>query len=134
MHGAAKHDIATVYLIEDDVLLKWAEDNDESPFAKPGMNQSGIGAKQRMLTDQLAGSFNRFEITFRNIPIRVCCIPFKLTFHVRDKIFGLADAHGLADFTLARTRSRMLLKSAFVSGVVGLSAASNSHASSSGVA
>src|ERR1035437_8694842 len=95
------------------------------------MGKSGARPELRMLAEQLAGGFDGVEIAFGDFPVGVDRIPLKLAFHVRDEIAGLVDAH--ATEILARTRSRMAVKSALVSGVTGLSAASISHASNSGV-
>ena len=91
------------------------------------MGKSGARTKLRMSGKQLADGFDGGKIAFGDFPVGVDRIPLKLAFHVRDKIAGLARAH--AAEILARTRSRMAAKSAFVSGVVGLSAASSSHLS-----
>jgi hypothetical protein len=72
-----------------------------------------------MLSEQLTGGFDGGEIAFGNFPVCVDGIPFKLAFYVRDEIAGLVRAH--------------VAESDFVSGVVGLSAASSSHVSSLGV-
>src|SRR5665647_1320363 len=131
MHGAVQQNVITVGFVKEDVLLKWAKDDDEPPAAQTGMRKSRDRAKQRMLHEQLADGFDGGEVAVGDFPVCVDRIPFKLAFHVRDEIVGLARAHASA--VLARTRSRMAAKSDFVSGVVGLSAASSSHASSSGV-
>ena len=57
----------------------------------------------------------------------------ELPLNISREIVRLADAHAAGVFARARTRARMASKSFFVSGVVGLSAASSSQASNSGV-
>ena len=67
-----------------------------------------------MPTEQLAGGLNSSKIAFGYFPASVNGMPLELLLYVRDKIFGLVDAH--AAEILARTRSRMAAKSVFVSG------------------
>ena len=131
VHGSTQQNVIIFRFIKEDVFLKRTKYNDESPVAQARMRKPGDRAKQRMFSEQLTGGFDGGEKAFGNVPVGVDRIPFKLAFHVRDEIAGLARAH--AAEILARTRSRMAAKSDLVSGVVGLSAASSSHVSSSGV-
>lgn len=74
-----------------------------------------------------------YKVVYGHLPTRVGCVPLELSLNIRGEIVRLADAHDARDFTRARTRARMASKSFFVSGVVGLSAASSSQVSNSGV-
>src|SRR5208282_102831 len=89
--------------------------------------------KFRVQFEQTAGRLHGVEVMFGNFPAGIDRIPFKLALHVRDEVAGLARAHAAEDLRRDRPRSRMPLKSDLVSGVTDLSAASSSHASSSGV-
>src|SRR5580658_7842824 len=85
---------------------------------------------QWMSFKQFTGSFDSLKIAIGNFPICVYKIPLELLFHVRNKCFGLANAHAVEDLW---ARWRMAAKSALVSGLAGLSAASSNHDSNSGV-
>jgi len=121
------------HFIEKDVLFERAKDNEESPASQTWINEASVRSELRVLSDQLAGRFDGIKVAVCDIPPRLGNVPFKLALDVRDKIVGLANVHDVADFVRARTRSRMQSKSSRVRGVVGLSAASDSHTSNSGV-
>ena len=87
----------------------------------------------RVLFQKSNGGFDSRDVEFRYFPSGIDGVPLKLPFHVRDEIVGLEHAHVAEDFKRDRTRSRMPSKSFAVSGVTGLSAASSSQASNSGV-
>src|SRR5438034_10987416 len=97
------------------------------------MNEAAARPKLRVPAEELTGGFHRGEVVFRHIPTRVDCISLELPLHVRKESVRFADVHDAVDWMRARTRSRIMSKSAPVSGVAGWSAASNSQASNSGV-
>ena len=115
------------------MLLEWRGDDEESPIAKLRMGEAALRSKLRMLSEKLTGRFHGGEITFRHIPTGIDGIPLELLLSVRSEVVQLADVQAAEDFVRVRTRARMALKSALVSGVVGWSAASNNQASNSGV-
>src|SRR6266567_1584488 len=97
------------------------------------MNEAAARPKLRVLAEEFTGGFHCGEVIFRHIPTRVDCIRLELPLHVGKECVRFADAHDGVDWVRARTRSRMVSKSAPVSGVAGCSAASNNQASNSGV-
>src|ERR1051325_5929583 len=131
MHRTTHHNVRALDLVEQDMLLKWAEDHHEPPFLQARILEAAHRANQGMPFKQTTRGFDRVEVTVSDVPARVERVPLELMFQVRDEVVGLDRAHGVED--LARARSRTASKSALVSGVTGLSADSNNHASNSGV-
>jgi hypothetical protein len=114
------------------VLFEWTEDDKETPFAKARMNETRTRTNLRMLTEESTRRLDGLKISFGYIRVRLFYVPLELPLNVCNEIVRLADAHDLIDAVRAPTRRRMESKSSRVSGVDGLSAASNSQASNSG--
>jgi hypothetical protein len=132
VHGAAHQDVVTLDFVEEYVLLEWAEDDKEAPPAQTRMSKAGAWSKLRMFCEEFAGGLDSFQVAICYFPTCLDQIPLELMLDIDDKEARFADTHERFDVR-ARTRLRISLKSLFVSGVVGLSAASSSQASTSGV-
>ena len=63
VHGAAQQNVITVCFVKEDVLLKWAKNDDEQPVAQTRMRKSGNRPKQRMLSEQLTAARWRSAIS-----------------------------------------------------------------------
>ena len=114
--------------------MKRTQYDKEAPRRKARIGQPRHWPKHRLAFDERAGGGNSREVALCDLPSRIFRLPLILQFRIRDEISRLADAHAAGPSSRARTRWRMASKSAGINGVAGLSAASRSHASSSGVA
>jgi hypothetical protein len=94
VHCAAHDHIIARHFVEEDVLFERAENNEESPVAKPRVIEAAARPKQRMLSEKLAGGLHGSKIMLGHIPACLRRIPLKLLLNVRDEIAGLEDAHG----------------------------------------
>lgn len=130
MHSATHNYFTGDNFIEQNVLFEGTEHNEETPVPEACMSEIATRPQLRMLSEEVAGGFDCVKIPFGYFPTGINHLPFKLPLDIGDEIVRLADGHGMR----SRTRWRMASKSSCFRSVVGLSAASRSHASNSGVA
>ena len=133
MQCPTQHHIVTDHFVKQDVLLERTRDHEKPPVLQARVSETTSRSKLRVLFKKAGGGFDCGGVVFCHFPSGVDGLPLELPLHVRDKIVGLENAHAAADFRRDRTRSRMPSKSLAVNGVTGLSAASSSQASNSGV-
>ena len=133
MHGPALYDFPRANFVKEDVLPKRAEDEKKAPVAQARVSKAGERSKSWLHPEELTSCLDGVEIIISHIPVRIGDIPIVLLFNVGDEVIRFADVHEAVDLRRARARRRIATKSRAVSGVKGLSAASNNHASRSGV-
>ena len=133
MHGSTHHDFAGADFVKKDVFFKRAKNKKKAPVAQARVSKAAARPKSGMPPQKLAGGLHGVKIMIGQLPASIGDIPIELPFNVGDEIVRFADVHVVAHLTRARARSRMPVKSAAVSGVAGLSAASSNQASRSDV-
>lgn len=99
--------------------MKWSEHDDEPPIDQALMDESGRWTDQWILIEQAAGGFDRLQVAFGDVQVRLDRVPLILAFHVRNEGVGLLNAHAPDVSTRARTRLRISAKSLLVNGVTG---------------
>jgi hypothetical protein len=95
VHRTAHDYIVLNDFVKENMLVKGAENQKETPVSQSWMKGADARAKLRMLFKKSQGGFNRIEITFRNFQICFKSIPLKLLLNIGDKFVRPADVHKL---------------------------------------
>ena len=93
VHGPLHHHAGSGHLVEKDVLLEGAKNEEEPPTAQAWMIETAAGSQARMLIEEAAGGFHGIEVAIRNLPTGVEDVPLELPLHVGDENVRLEDAH-----------------------------------------
>lgn len=133
VEGTSHDYVAVDDFIEKDMDVKGTHNDEESPCGEAGMRQPGNGAEQRLALEECAGACNGCKVAIGYVPPGMFGVSLILQFGVGDEVVRFAHAHAAGPLSRARTRWRMAAKSPATNALVGLSADSISHASSSGV-
>jgi hypothetical protein len=102
MHGAAHHNFAASQFVKEDVFVEWAEYDEKPPVAESRMTEAAARPKLGVLFEKLDGGFDGIKIVFRDFPVRIEHIPFKLPLNVRDEV-----VRALRTLMFSRARGRV---------------------------